>query len=381
LLRDMADTGHAYRSAAASAGSFVGTFALILAAIAALFVIDTFLAERERAASRSEARRLFEEGRQLERQGAAAEAVDRLRSAVSAERQNPVYQRALAAALLSAGKPAEAKVVLTERLQHDPTDAEASLIMARALVVERKLPQAIAFYHRAIYGQWDDRQAGNRLQARFELVELLAREDARQELLAELLPLQSEAPRDVRTRKRVARLFIAAGSPARAAEIFRNIVRLDAGDADAYAGLGEAELLRGNYRTARADFVRALKLRPGDRDIAARLELCDRVLALDPTQRGIGTAEQYRRSLTLLDLTVRAFDGCATPGAAMPDQAALDSARARIAQGVSAVRLSEAGERNLDLGEQVWQARRRVCSGPVPVAEKPVELVLDKLAQ
>ena len=51
--------------------------------------------------------------------------LDRLRSAVSAERQNPVYQRALANGLLAMGKITDAETVLTERLQHDPADAEA----------------------------------------------------------------------------------------------------------------------------------------------------------------------------------------------------------------------------------------------------------------
>ncbi|HZI77616.1 MAG TPA: tetratricopeptide repeat protein, partial [Gemmatimonadales bacterium] len=319
------------RSPAASAGSFIGTFALILAGIAGLFAIDSVLAEHDRAAGRSEARRLYQEGIRLEQQGATVQAVDRLRSAVSAERQNPLYQRALANGLLAMGKITDAETVLTERLQHDPADAGASLLMARALVRQRKLPQAIAFYHRAIYGQWEDRQLGDALEARFELVDLLARENARQELLAELLPLETQAPGDIATRRRIARLFIAAGSPSHAIEIFRDVLHRNPEDGEAYAGIGEAKFQQGNYRSAQANFAAAQKLMPGNREVEARLELCREVLALDPTQRGIGTGEQYRRSQILLQQTMSALDSCAT-SVPPANQATVDTARAIMSQ-------------------------------------------------
>jgi tetratricopeptide (TPR) repeat protein len=369
------------RSAAASAGSFVGTFALILAVIAALFAIDVVLAEKEREARGQEARRLFEEGLRLERGGSPHAAVDRLRSAVSAARENPLYQRALAAALHATGRPLEAQAVLTERLQHDPVDAEACLIMARTLVQEHKVRQAIAFYHRAIYGQWEDSRQGGRLQARFELVDLLARENARQELLAELLPLQTEAPRDISTRKRIGRLFIAAGSPARAREIFRDVLRRSPDDGEAYAGLGEAEFQAGNYRAARADLRTALRLRPDDHSVAARLELSEEILSLDPTARGIGAAEQQRRSVVLLERTLRALDSCATASPSARDQATVDSARARVGLRVSARRAPESVEENVDFAERVWQVRGSVCPAALTPDEQPVELVLDRLAQ
>ena len=61
----------------------------------------------------------------------------------------------------------------------------------------------------------------NRLRVRFELIDLLAQRNSKEELLAELLPIQDEAPRDLKTRTQMGRLFLLAGSPARAADIFR----------------------------------------------------------------------------------------------------------------------------------------------------------------
>jgi tetratricopeptide (TPR) repeat protein len=363
----------------ASAGAFVGTFALIFAAIAGLFAIDTFLADRDHAASRAEARRLYEEGERLQAKGDLPVAVERLRGAVSAERMNPAYQRGLAAALIAAGRTADAQTVLSERLQHDPTDAESSLMMARTLARQGQTRQAIAFYHRAIFGDWDEPRRAHRVGARFELVALLAAQHGGEELLAELLPLETEAPDDPATRSRIARLFLAAGSPARAITIFRDLARRDPRDADAFEGLGEAELQQGDYRSARPAFAAAHELRPGDRNISDRLELCDRALALDPAKRGVGAAERYRRSNELLKLTVAAVDSCATLGLTAPAPALLDSAKDVLTRPVAAASSPEEGtEAQVNLAERVWRMRPAACS--VPPWARPAELVLAKLA-
>jgi tetratricopeptide (TPR) repeat protein len=367
-------------AAAADAGSFLGTFALVFVAIGGLFAIDTSLAKLEEAESRSEARQVFQEGTRLAAEGRNLDAADQFRTALSDERTNPVYQRALASALLAAGKIADAEAVLTDRLQHDPTDAAASLVMARALVRDGKLREGISYYHRAIYGRWDQDSLVNRVHARFELIDLLARNGARRALLAELLPLQDDAPTDVATRKRVARLFITAGSPVRAVEIFQDILRHGGGDADTYAGLGEAEFEQGNCRAALTSLETAARLDPGNAGIAARLAVCHQVVALDPTLRRLSSAEQYRRSLTLVDLALGSLASCAGPAPVRPVTAAIDSARAALAQRAREPR-EEAVGANLDLARRVWQVRRQECPKPVQDSEKSLALVLDKLTQ
>jgi tetratricopeptide (TPR) repeat protein len=367
-------------AAAADAGSFLGTFALLFVAIGGLFAIDTSLAKLEQAESRSEARQVFQEGVQLAAEGRNFDAADRFRTALSDERTNPLYQRALASALLVAGKITDAEAVLTDRLQHDPTDAAASLIMARALAKDRKPREAISYYHRAIYGQWVQDSLANRVQARFELVDLLARQDAKHELLAELLPLEDEALPDVGTRKRIARLFITAGSPVRAAEIFRNLVHRDTTDADAYTGLGEAEFEQGSYQAALISFETASRLVPGNPEIAARLALCRQVAALDPTQRLLSADEQYRRSLTLVDLALGAVVGCAGPEPVPLVQSVIDSSRAALAQRASG-RPYDAIEANLHLAQRLWQLRQMACGRPVTEAERPLGLVLEKVTR
>ena len=367
-------------AAAVDAGSFLGTLALVLLAIAALFTVDTLLARLEQAEGRSEARHYYEDGVGLLARGLSLEAVDRFQAATTAERTNPVYQRALAAALLSAGKATEAEVVLTERLQREPTDAAACLTMARALVRDGKPREAVSYYHRAIYGQWDADSAASRIQARFELVDLLNRQGNQRALLAELLPLQDEAPADPATRKRLAGLFLEAGSPSRAAEIFQELLRRRSGDAEVYAGLGEAEIEQGECPAALRHLETASRLDPRNGDVGARIALCRQVMALDPTLRQLSPDEQHRRSVALVDLAFGALVACAGPTPPAAVQAAIDSARAALARWAPNVPGATA-DSNVDLAERLWRTRRTECPKPMQDGERSLSLVLARAAR
>jgi tetratricopeptide (TPR) repeat protein len=370
----------AARPEGANAGVFLGTFALILLAMAGLFAVDLFLAGQERAERRSEARHFYIEGVQAAQAGKRSQAVDRFQSALSAERSNPLYQRSVAEAMLEEGKVAEARSEAEARLQQEPTDAAASLLVARALVREGEPREAVSYYHRAIYGQWDQNAAGNRMTSRFELIELLARLGAQRELLAELLPLQDEAPADLATRRRIAHLFLDAGAPGRASEIYRDLLRRHKGDAESYAGLGEAELARGNYRSAQGDFAQAAKLAPADSSISRRLELAERVIELDPTRRGLSAEERHRRSIELLRLTLQASDSCLAADSSGMNRAVLDSARAAMEPKRPAPPIRQnLADRNLDLAERLWDLRREQC--PALPAEGAVALVLERVSQ
>ena len=210
---------------------------------------------------------------------------------------------------------------------------------------------------------------------------MLVQQRADREVLAELLPLQDEAPDDIQTRKRIARLYLSAGSPSRALDLFKDILRQQPQDFDAYAGLGEAEFARGNYRTARTDFRAALRLNPEDEEIQKRLGVCETVLALDPTQRGLSSAEQYRRSLKLLELASDAMNRCV--GAPPPETAhdLAEKAGQALKRRVGSSRQEEVTETNLELAEQLWQARQKQCKQAPAEAEEPLALVIAKLAQ
>src|SRR5579864_6423504 len=360
--------------------SFLGTFCLVLIAIAGLFAIDAFLAKTERTESAVEAARLFEQGRDLMQRGEYASAIDRIEDALSIERDNLDYERVLAQAQLAAGRGADAESRLRDLLQTDPTDGLASLIMARALAKEARFEDATSYFHRAIYGHWSADAAGNRLRVRLELIDLLAQRNSKEELLAELLAVQDQLPGDLETRIRIGRLFLAAGSPARAADVFRRILHDDPVAGGAYAGLGEAEFARGNYRSAQRDFLAALRFAPDNQAARQHLDLCGDILKLDPTIRGLSTPERFGRSIKLVELTLEDATQCVGPTPSPQLQELMDAARKTLKEHLRVSRQGEALEANLDLAEQLWQARKAECKAALS-GENPLALVLSKLAQ
>jgi tetratricopeptide (TPR) repeat protein len=343
------------------------TLLLTVAAIAALFLIDTVLARTEQAESRAAAALAYENGTRLMQRGRYLDAVEQFQEAISLARENALYPLALAQALLAADHLTEAEATLSDLLEHDGTGGAPNLAMARVLAKEGKFMDAVSYYHRAIYGRWTRDAARNRVQARSELVDFLVANHSTEELLAELLPLQMEAPGDLSTQKKLAFAFIAAGSPVRAAELFHDVLRREPQDPDAYAGLGEAEFARGNYRAARANFEAVLRLRPADDANRQRLDLSNQVLALDPAQRGLSSEEQYRRSLKILELSVASTASCLVSPASAAAKDLIDSANSVLKQQTHSARRVEAMEENMQLADRIWQIRRTECKGVPPL--------------
>lgn len=194
--------------------------AILAVLVVALTALDRFLAATESAEVQSSARNAYLAGFRLLQAGKANDAVETLRTAHALERENIEYELALVTALTEAGRTAEADPLMDDALQREPNDGQTNLIAARLAARKGNAVQAESWYHRAIYGEWPDRAASRRLAARMELVDLLASQEQRQELLGELISLQAEAPEDVAMQRRLAQLFLAAGAPGRAAGVY-----------------------------------------------------------------------------------------------------------------------------------------------------------------
>jgi tetratricopeptide (TPR) repeat protein len=360
--------------------SFWGTVVMVFVAIAALLTVDAFLAKMEQAESHAEAARLFDQAKVLMEHGGNDEAIERIRDAMVIERDNRDYQRTLAQAQFAAGKTADAESTLTDLLRTDSSDGLASLMLARVLEKEGRYMEAVSYFHRAVYGQWSQDTAGNRLRARFELIDLLAQQNSKQELLAELLSVQAEAPGDLKTKTRIGQLFLLAGSPARAADVFQGILHDTPNNADAYLGLGEADFARGSYRAAQREFQAALRLAPGSPGVLQRLALCNELLMLDPTVRGLGRTERFRRSVRVVGLTLEETSQCVGPDPSPKTQELFDTAAKVMKARVSAARQADVSESNLDLAERLWQVRQKECKAP-STADTPLALVQARLAQ
>jgi tetratricopeptide (TPR) repeat protein len=215
-----------------------------------------------------------------------------------------------------------------------------------------------------------------------ELVDLLASKGQRQELLGELISLEAEAPEDAAMQRRLAKLFLTEGAPARAAGVYQALIAKNPGDRDAWAGLGEAELENGQYRDAHLAFFRAFLHSPNDASIRARLELLNTVTALDPTPRQLPTAEKYRRSLLILGMARASLEQCMARAPGTPSSATaqlLAEADAAAAKTPVARVTNELAEKALSAAEKLWRARAKECA-PAAAGEEPLRLIMEKLA-
>jgi tetratricopeptide (TPR) repeat protein len=355
----------------------VALIAILLGSIGGLWTIDVFLARLESSELKSESRRSFDTGLRLLHQNQTARALDQLRKAYALDRTNQAYGLNLAAALIASDKLDDAQRLLTEILEHSPNDGEPNLIEARSMVRNERFSEASAYYHRAIYGIWAGDAQARRIQARLELATMLAEHGSQKDLLAELLPLESDAPGNVPVQKQVARLYVLAGSPARAESVYRSLIRTDSHDPNNYAGLGDAELALGDYRAAQVAFEDAARY-GGPGDLKPRVALAAEMASLDPTLRRLSSREKFSRSLRILQLARDALAVCAGTETAKEMVASADKVLAKkIALNVS----NELAEERLSLAERLWSLRIDTCPAGAPGQEEPIRLIMVKLIQ
>jgi len=152
------------------------------------------------------------------------------------------------------------------------------------------------------------------------------------------------------------------------------------------AETGEQLLIDTNDRAFRRRFTAAAQSEQDmQRTAFARagidcLELSTDVLARDPTIRGLGPNQRFRRSLMLLRQTLDEATNCLPQPPDPAAQALLDSAAQALAERVPAIREAEAAESDVDLAEKLWQVRKKSCGTP-PSPDSPLTLVLAKMAQ
>jgi CIC family chloride channel protein len=345
---------------------------VIAAGLAVLLVIG-FLNYYYRSARSQRADQYYKTGHELLQQDHDEEAVQQFRDALSAAPGNTQYRLELGLALAKAGHPAEASVYLNALLKRDLENALASLGEARIAAAQGKSADAVKLYHRAIDGSWLAGQEQNRMQARFELATLLEKNGQGTQAIAELLAALGPAARDTVVRKKIGSLLLSYGAPREAADVFRNLIQLDDRDAQAYAGLGQAELALENYPEAHAAFLKALQWNPSDEMSKPYLDLSARVLALDPNARGLRAAARYQRSKELLQAEVMRIQHCQTGPTAQAQKALTANPRRS--------EMEDAAEMNLQLAEDLWKQEQKLCTPALsPNAGDAVGRVLARLS-
>ncbi len=112
-----------------------------------------------------------------------------------------------------------------------------------------------------------------------------------------------------------------------------------------------------------------------------QLALVDKIVALDPTLRGLRSAERYARSLKLLEGSLGGLEQCLAvdgpPNAALTDT--IEKAH-NVLSSRRRPRLLENGtESNITLAEQLWVAHQQSCKA-APVDEA-LRRILARLSQ
>ena len=308
--------------------------------------------------------------------------IDEYREALTYSRDNPDYRLNLTVALYEAGRLAEAETYLRELLATNPTSAIPHLYLAQIAADRGQAEEAVSHYRSAIYGRWPSDPVQRRIQTRFALVRLLEQGDEPMQAVAELLELRDEVPDNPDVESRVGWSLLLVGAPGRALEVFESLVARDATDAVAYSGMAEAEFALDHYLTARTLFRRALSLDPRLTHLHQRLALCDEIILLDPTIRGLGRVSRYERSAEMLERALAVLDACFQAPAdgvgpmqvSPPTAMARDTARRWIDGVESRPQDDDATEENLTLVERLWRATQERC----PDAEA-VDPVLSRL--
>ncbi len=337
-----------------------GPLVTAFAAMFGVFALTTFLARWHDAERQRRAERYFQIGETLASRGKEEEAIEEFRNALSIARGNREYRLAVAETLLRLGRFSEAEVYLEELLAADPANAIPNLLLARIAARQGRTQAAIDDYHRAIYGYWPEAGERRRMETRWELVRFLAAAGATKPVIAQLLEIADQAPNDPATKRRVAAMLLKYGPANQAAEIYRDVVRQNPRDAEAEAGYGRAELAAGNDAAAQAAFRRALRLNPRDEETRRELEITDRALELDPTLRGLHSADRYLRSRRLIAAAADTLEECGA------DPAGLQSARKALTAHARPARLGDAAEQNIAVAEQLWSARPQGCADRDP---------------
>ncbi len=327
----------------------------VIAAFVGVAVLTAFLNYYYRAEHSARAERDYQAGSELLQRERYDEAIGQFRNALSIS-HSARHRLALGIALVQAGRYGEAAIYLDEVIRAEPGSGPANLYLAKVDAENGDIDRAAIHYQRAIAGSWPEKPDENRFQARVELFRTLSKAGRRAQSQAELLAAAAAVPHDAALQKQVARMLLDSGLAKEAADLFRA--------AKDRSGLGDAEFALGQYAAARDAYREAATIDPTDEAAAKRVDLCDRILSLDPTVRGLSAAERSKRGRAILAEVVKQTAVCTL--ARSEDMKAAQSARGRSVEG------------NIELAERIWSERLKTCPSK-PAADDPIAIVMARL--
>ena len=281
----------------------------VLAVLGFLFV--NRLTTRFRLQEQSLGRKMYQDGLAEQRAGRPDRAIEDFRAALTYDHDQYPYQLSLARALRDTGHTAESETYLLNLWEQSPQDAAVNLALGRLAAREGQLDKTLQYYHNAVYGVWASDPDASRLNAWFELIEVLLRQNARPQAQAELIALSAELPQRSDLQLRVANLFAQAQDYEHALHSYQRVLQLDRGNMAALTGTGEAAFALGRYRTAERYLQSAAKANPQDEHAAELLKTSNLVLEADPLGPRIYGAERTRRLRAAFEAAGDRLKACA----------------------------------------------------------------------
>jgi tetratricopeptide (TPR) repeat protein len=261
-----------------------------------LFLLTRTLAAWNRESNIAAGRSWYEGASAPLREGQSVKAIEYLRKATVADRENLQYSLALAEALIANDQTLEARQILLRIRNSKPEDGRINLYLARLSVKDYEMEDARRYYHQALYGYWPDGKViANQAAVRMELVKFLVMQHDISNAVSELLILAAGSPSDFETYTELGRLFLLVDEPARALIQFRGALMLQPMNSQALIGAGAAEFKLGNDEAARRQFQNAALQGPLPAEAQHDFDLAGLVLSGDPLTSGIGGRERVRR--------------------------------------------------------------------------------------
>ena len=284
---------------------------LTFLALIFLFVVTGIVVGRYHRLERALARDWYRRGQQALNAGQAPLALADFRNALAYARDNSLFQLRLAQALAATGRVAEARNYLLSLRERDPGNGPVNLELARLAAAEHDIPDAVQYYHNAVYCEWAGDPVAQRRAVRMELVKLLLAADQKAAARAELIGVAGNLPPDASLHIRVGTMLMEADAYDDALTLFRQALLVQPRSAEALAGVGASYYYLGRYTLAEPYLSRALRLDPRLTQAAALRDTVRAVMELDPFTRWLGEQQRLQRAHRDFGLAMARLQACA----------------------------------------------------------------------
>ena len=361
---------------------------MVFGVMVGAFVVTGFYAKSFKQERSTRGEHHFAVAQGLLLQGQHTAAIGEYRNALSYAKEQPQYRMGLAQALFEDERYAETENHLVDLRGQDPTSGILNYLLAQLAARQGRVDEAVSYYRTAIHARWDGETEDRRLGLRLELVDLLETSERTEQLTAELIELAQIIPNDQGLQHKVGALMLQTGLHDRASSVYQTLLEANPQDHEALLGRGEAEFQLGNYLTARTQYNRA-RLLHDDPTTTERIALCNRIIELDPTRRGISLRERFRRSRVLIERARAAMLHCQNPlaEAFVGPLAALPVDLATALEGADAALAARPGratdegvEENTLIAEELWKQGKPLCNASTP-PDPPLLHVMAKLSR